>query len=128
MRAFRARSSVDAFEELGRTVLIAYRMLETLDIYQAIPKLISTVITDASEIDECVHYGRPMKLPKDKFWRGEARNMTEEEMQQWDIPTDVIDERSQWGFKIMENQQVERGGCVRRDGYPDGIPIYKMFA
>jgi hypothetical protein len=125
----RARSTIDAIEELGRTVWIAYRMLETHDIYQAIPKLISTVITDASEIDDCVHYGRPMRIWMDKFERGEARRLTAEEMTQWEIASEAIDEQSQWGFKVMENQkEVERGGCVRRDDYPEGIPIWKMFA
>ncbi|KAH8083263.1 hypothetical protein HD553DRAFT_58705 [Filobasidium floriforme] len=124
-----ARSSIDAFRELGRTVLISYTLLETLDIYQAIPKLISRVIIDRIEVDQCVGYGRPAKLRLEDFAKGRARNMTDEEMLRWELQSEAAEEGSSWGFKVLENQDAfERGGCIRREGYPQGIPLWKIFS
>lgn len=125
----RARSSIDAFHELGRTVLISYTLLETLDIYQAIPKLITRVIIDRIEVDQCVGYGRPAKLRMEDFAKGRARNMTDEEMLQWELESVTAEEGSSWGFRVLENQDTfERGGCIRREGYPQGIPLWKIFS
>lgn len=121
---------MDAFEEIGRTVLIAYRILEVLDIYQAIPKLITLVITDASEIDLCVNFRRPVRLEKSRFEKGEARRLTSEEMTRWDIRSDKEGGNNDgWGIATIEgDKEAERGGCIRREEYPEGIPIWKMFA
>jgi hypothetical protein len=76
-----------------------------------------------------VGYGRPAKLRMEDFAKGRARNMTDEEMLQWELESVTAEEGSSWGFRVLENQDTfERGGCIRREGYPQGIPLWKIFS
>lgn len=124
----RARSTVDAFHELGHTLFMGYEMLETLDLYQAIPKLVSTVIVDALHIFDCTYYGVPRRFPVWDFGTT-VRNMTDDEQERFGIVDVELGGDWRWGIRYMPGEEIERGGgCIRREGYEQGIPLYKTFS
>jgi hypothetical protein len=76
-----------------------------------------------------VGYGRPAKLRMEDFAKGRARNLTDEEMLRWELQSEAAEEGSSWGFTVLKNQDAfERGGCIRREGYSRGIPLWKIFS
>jgi DNA mismatch repair protein MSH3 len=72
--------------------------METLQIYQQIPDLIPIIIFEGSELEKCV-----------------ARN---------DETEDETDDDSSPGLW----QRPDRIGCIKREGFEEGIPIWKSFA
>lgn len=118
MTPHRARSSIDAFNELGYTVLYTYTELEAVMIYQVLPDLVSTLLLEASSIANCVQ-------------RGVARKLTDKELtNRVDLVGTPPGEEGSWGWAGMiegtEKQEVV--GCVRKRGYEEGIPIWKMHS
>lgn len=94
----RAHSTILAFQSLNYTLLYTYTHMETLQIYQQIPDMIPIIIFEGSELEKCI-----------------ARNdTTEAETDDGSLP-------GLW-------QKPDRIGCIKREGFEEGIPIWKSFA
>lgn len=95
---FRAHSNHVAFDSLNYTVLYALSDVEMSFIYQSIPDMIPMMLVQPDVIDRCI-----------------ARNNS-----------NYLDLESS-GFRT-DWQRPGRHGCVKKDGYEEGIPLYKMLA
>ncbi len=135
----RARSSIDAFQSLGYTVLFTYDVVETILVYQAFPDLVTALIMDAPDVAHCLTYGIPKVLSKDdmKFnpivldtkqaavilKEQAAAGLQQDEM----LIGGGNDKKIGWrGFRVNPDDQLK--GCVKRKGFEDGIPLWKMFS
>lgn len=94
----RAHSSIVAFQALNYTLLYAYSAMEVLQIYQQIPDLVPIIIMEGAELTKCAQ-----------------RNATNE----YDTGDDSVP--GLW-------QSPDRIGCIKRKGFEEGIPIWKIFA
>lgn len=134
-----ARSSIDAFQSLGYTVLFTYDVVETILVYQAFPDLVTALIMDAPDVAHCLTYGIPKVLSKDdmKFnpivldtkqaavilKEQAAAGLQQDEM----LIGGGNDKKIGWrGFRVNPDDQLK--GCVKRKGFEDGIPLWKMFS
>jgi hypothetical protein len=94
----RAYSTMTAFEALNYTLLYAYGAMDALQIYQQIPDLVPVVILEGDALAGCV--------------KRNAETASE---------TDSNDAPGTW-------QAPDRIGCVKRPGFEEGIPVWKLFA
>lgn len=145
-----ARSTMDAVETLGHTLLYTYDPLETLAIYQAIPSLVSTILMEATHVQRCAEFGvpRPLRLKDYEDQYGVTALDLEEtnkvrEMLGLDYLTkkefeaDALTEKDrdmeeeiQWGWHNLFGQDIQTTEpmCSKRIGAEDGIPLWKMFS
>lgn len=130
-----ARSSVDALTELNHTILYSYDTLETKVIHDALGELINTIFMEGSNLDECVGWGVPIKLDPNEAASGNFMTMTYSRAKRYrhenGLPSiaEESDDGSRWGWKKLSSDEarLENGiGCIKRQGNPDGIPIWKM--
>ncbi|KAK4686065.1 hypothetical protein P7C73_g4063, partial [Tremellales sp. Uapishka_1] len=92
-----AHSTIEAFEALNYTLLYTYGNMDTLMIYQAIPDHVKTILWEGESLKKCI-----------------LRNATNhEEMEDW--------------WAAGKWQKGESKGCIQREGFEDGIPIWKSF-
>ena len=98
---FRAMSTFEALTTLNHTLLYAFGHMDVLFLYQALASIVSipVVIVDAVYLDSCVS-------------RSDS-NYRELESAETYAPGDW-----QTGVK----------GCVKRKGFEEGIPVWKLFA
>lgn len=87
-----------AFEALNYTMLYTYGAMDTYAIYEQIPDLVPIVIWEGLSLDDCVKRERS----------------TEAE-------TDTEDAPGTW-------QKTDEIGCIKKESFPKGIPIWKSFA
>lgn len=137
----RARSSIDAFESLGYTLLYGYNPFENLAIYKALRAWIPIVIMQSNELEVCVFSGIPRPLSRDNLDQAEKFIIIDdkEELQrlsdlhELNIQVDSVDQHGdpiQYGWRDM-NFEVERGThpeCIKRKGFEEGIPLAKTLA
>ncbi|KAK8846595.1 hypothetical protein IAR55_005681 [Kwoniella newhampshirensis] len=88
-----------AFDSLNYTLLYAVDDSEMLFIYRSIPDLIPILLLQPSNVEKCV-----------------ARNNSY-----------YLDQNLASGFPI-DWETPGRHGCVKRVGYEEGIPLWKMFS
>ena len=122
----RARSTIDAFEKLGYTLLYSYRELEALELYQAFPKLVRIVIMDAVLISNCLHFNRPQLVPLKEITSGRFRQLDREGWESYGL-VEPTSSDMHWGESMMEGKERHEG-CIRRGSYPAGIPLWKTLA
>jgi len=126
---FRARSTIDAVQDLGHTILLSYQILEAFDLYQAIPKLVRAIIIDPSLITDCLNYGKPQAIPLGQIESGESILATSDQLVEFELDASALKENERWGVKNLMGQHAHnRGGCIRREGFEHGIPLWKMLA
>jgi hypothetical protein len=155
---YRARSILDSFEHLGYSLLYSSGVNEHKDIYTAIPDLVRLLIVDADHIQKCLKHGRPewiQVLSESEVQKGamvvsvqaqskdetEGRNYT---LSEWsrrvnDSSWESITFFGHPGFPDKpqlpntEDADTSRPAqpeweCMQRPEYPQGIPLWKMFA
>ena len=152
----RARSVIDTFRDLGYSTIYAYGMMEQYDIYRAIPDLIRLVIVDADHTKSCQRYGRPewsQILSESEIEKGallqqvEARKDDKIQYFSWSEWHKLRLASSHWstttfyGHPVFRDQpKVEPDAdpldlqpqkewrCIQTPDFPQGIPLWKMFA
>lgn len=147
---------------MGYTIIYAYKALEMYLLHKHIGKFIPVIITEASEIQDCLGLGIPIPLDMSVvesepiYWR----IVTKQEMKKLrikfkgvleELPTGhelkrdgtEVDELGRevvygWRRTDGDNGMVARSGaggqeswdvgCMKRETFPEGIPVWKMFA
>lgn len=94
----RAHSVHVAFDSLNYTILYAVSDVEMAFIYQSIPDMIPILLVQPGTIDRCIERNNSNYLDLDSA-----------------------------GFRT-DWQKPGRHGCVKREGYEEGVPLYKMLA
>lgn len=127
-----ARSSIDAFQDLGHTVLFAYGTLETLMVYRAMPNLVSNIIMDGDVISACAQAGIPRPLTADEIYDG-ATVVTGDRLSslqnQFDVAVGESTPEQAWGWpRLSGDASQDSTECVMRLGVEGGIPIWKLHA
>ena len=100
---YRARSSLEAFTALNYTLLYTYGHMDTLMIHQHIPDLVKVIIWESEQMRRCM-----------------ARTGTNHDM------TKLSDE--EWVHSPDDWQKDMKKGCMKRQGFEDGIPLWKGFS
>lgn len=88
-----------AFQSLNHTLLYAVQDTEMSFIYSSIPDLVSTLLVESNILEACLNRN-------DMNYLDYAHDIS--------FPPDFM--------------HPGRHGCVKRPGYEEGIPIWKMFA
>ena len=124
----RARSTIDAFDRLGYTLLFSYKEVEALDIYQAMPDLVKVVILDTSLILNCLYYNRPRRVYSQDISAKRFRRVVETERLSWNLSEPGQDDGLLWGIAEHIEGREYQPDCIRRRGFEGGIPIWKTLA
>ncbi len=95
----RAASTIRALQALNHTLIYTFGVMDTLHVYQSLSDMISIVIWEAALLDKCV-----------------KRN--NENYQESEFPDQAA--TGEW--------QVGDKGCIKREGFPEGIPVWKSFS
>ncbi len=117
---------MDAFEELGVSVVFAGETLEILDLYQLLSRFIITILADAQQIDRCAQHGISRQMQNDWVRDGvvvapkPAGAVAKEPNHQW---SEI------WGWPSMVNDNLQdRPVCMKTEDYPEGIPLWMMHS
>jgi hypothetical protein len=92
-----AGSTIQSLTDLGYTILYGLGHMEALLIYQYLPELIDIIIVDTKTLRECISRS--------------AENYLEQE--------DPL-APGLW-------QDEDRIGCIKKDGFEEGVPVWKLF-
>lgn len=134
-----ARSSVDAFNEIGVTLLYAYDMLEIKAIHDTFGDQIKAILSESTTVDQCAKWGIPSKLSQKEAASDDYIKMTLKQAQQYrsfngypelKLADEKEGEAAPYGWKraSVEETEIQNGiGCAKRKGFPDGIPIWKFY-
>jgi hypothetical protein len=150
---------MDAFEEIGCSMVYAFDNAEIYEIHRAIPDLVQIVIAEARGIRACHEFGRrewaEVLSPEDIEQGALVTNVEAESPNDHQVRNYTLDEWTQlpnrrqqptfYGHPPLRGQRFsdapdaldpqspnfephEEWRCAQAPDFPQGIPLWKMFA
>lgn len=158
LRLLRARSIIPTFADLGYTMVYAYEAAEWYDIYRAIPDLVRIIIADHPDITACQKHGRlewmrtlsEIEVREGALVQVVSAQLPGKQLQnytlaEWGTRGETAQDITYYGHPRLKGQRSSSSSdawkfgspdfephqdwrCAQTPDYPDGIPLWKIFA
>lgn len=131
----RARSSIDAWNELGYTVLFGQHPLEALQLFNGTSEMVVNIFMDPVDLSACYNYQHPHPLLKRELTAVQGAYVVEgDEPSAEDLrrlgDEDVVPGVEGWVNLVGDEYEPDDAvkGCVKREGFEHGFPLALVFA